>query len=88
MTTNIYEEPIHFNVNIRRSRKVIHDKEWESLGILKVKHIINDEGKPLSFNDFKNRYNTVNTNARFYTGISNAINKYLENVKNDNYNVN
>ena len=87
MTTNIYEEPIHFNVNIRRSRKVIHDKEWESLGILKVKHIINDEGKPLSFNDFKNRYNTVNTNARFYTGISNAINKYLENVKNDNYNV-
>ena len=48
---------------------------------------MNDDGRPLSFNDFKNRYNNVHTNARLYTGKSNAINKYLENVKNDNYNV-
>ena len=85
--TDIYEEPIHFNTNIRRSRKVIHDKEWESHGILKIKHVLNDDGRPLNFYDFMNKYTNVNTNVRLYVGILNAINKYLENIKNGICNV-
>ena len=83
--TDIYEEPLYFNANIKRAKKVIHEKEWESLGILKVKHVIHDDGRPLSFDDFKAKYNDVNTNKRLYTGISNAINKYINILRNGNY---
>ena len=66
---------------------MIHDKEWVSLGILKVKHILKDDGRPLTYNDFKNKYANSNTNLRLYTGILKAICKFLENVKNGNSNV-
>ena len=85
--TDIYEEPIHFNMNIKRARKVIHDEEWESLGILKVKHVLNEDGKPLTYNDFKNKYAHANTNKRLYVGILNAISKFIETIKNGNCNV-
>ena len=85
--TDVYEEPIHFNMNIKRSRKVIHDKEWESRGILQVKHVLNENGRPLTYNDFKLKYANTNTTARLYAGIINAIGKFLDNVKNGNCNV-
>ena len=74
-------------MNIKRSRKVIHDKEWESRGILQVKHVLNENGRPLTYNDFKLKYANTNTTARLYAGIINAIGKFLENVKNGNCNV-
>lgn len=83
--TDVFEEPLHFNASIKRARKVIHEKEWESLGILKIKHVLNEDGRPLSYNDFKIKYTDVNTNVRIYTGISNAINKYLDNIRNGHH---
>ena len=74
--TDIYEEPINFNKNVKRARKIIHDDEWVSLGILKIKHVLDDDGEILSSNELKNRYTNVNTNIRLYAGISNVINKY------------
>ena len=83
--TDVFEEPLHFNASIKRARKVIHEKEWESLGILKIKHVLNEDGRPLSYNDFKIKYTEVNTNVRIYLGISNAINKYLDNIRNGHH---
>ena len=85
--SDIYEEPIHFNTNIKKARKVIHEKEWVSHGILEIKHILNDDGKPLAYNDFRIKYPNANTSLRLYTGILKAICKFLENVKNCNCNV-
>ena len=84
---DVYEEPLHFNKNIKRSRKIIFDQEWDALGILNVKHVLNEDGKVLNYNEFRNKYNDVQTNARMFTGMSRAVNKYLENVKNNNSNV-
>ena len=80
---DIYEEPIHFNKSIKRSRRIIFDEEWVSRGIMKVKHILDADKKPLNYIEFKNKYNNIQTTSRMFLTISRAINTYLVNAKNN-----
>ena len=80
--STIYDEPIHYNENIKRGNQVIYIKEWEERGILKIKDILADDNTSLmSFQDFKNKYNVANADFLLYQGVSEAIKKYLNDVK-------
>ena len=80
--SDIIEEPILFNGNIRRNRQVITDNDWEEQAIFKIKHILDDDSKVLRYNDFLIRYINVRINPGDYNGISRAVTRFLNNVIN------
>ena len=80
--SDIIEEPILFNGNIRRNRHIITDNEWEERAIFKIKQILDDDCKVLSYNDFVIKYPNIHTNTVNFNAISRAVKRYLDKVKN------
>ena len=80
--SDIIEEPILFNGNIRRNRHIIIDNEWEERAIFKINQILDDDCKVLSYNDFVIRYVNVRIDPVIYNGISRAVTRFLNNVIN------
>ena len=80
--SDILEEPILFNGYIRRNRQVISDNDLEEQAIFKIKQILDDDRKVLSYNDFVTRYINVRINTVNYNGISRAVTRFLNNVIN------
>ena len=66
---DVYGEPIHFNTNIKRGKKVIFVKEWELHGILQTKDLMDENHRFLDFIAFKAKYNVTKTNFMLYFGI-------------------
>ena len=76
------------NKEIRIENKTIFLKSWFENEILTIQDILNENGKFLSFNEFKQNYN-VNCNFLIYFQIINAIPKHLsEKAKNAQLNKN
>ena len=76
------------NKEIRIENKTIFLKSWFENEILTIQDILNENGKFLSFNEFKQNYN-VNCNFLIYFQVINAIPKHLlEKAKNAQLNKN
>ena len=76
------------NKEIRIENKTIFLKSWFVNEILTIQDILNENGKFLSFNEFKQNYN-VNCNFLIYFQVINAIPKHLlEKAKNAQLNKN
>ena len=80
---DVYGEPIHFNTNIKRGKKVIFVKEWELHGILQIKDLMDENHRFLDFIAFKAKYNVTQTNFMLYFGIISAIKRYLVQIENN-----
>ena len=79
--SNIIDEPIFYNPKIKRGNKTIYIKEWETLGILKIKDVLNAENQCMDYVCFKEKYIAPNTNFIVYFGIISAIKIFMNNVK-------
>ena len=77
---DIIEEPIFYNVNIKRDNQIVHIKEWESVGILKIKDVFNGEGQCMDYMGFKEKYPTLNSNFMLCFGVITAIQLFMNNV--------
>ena len=73
-------ECLHYNLNIIRDGKTMHDDNWITNGILCIKHLVGLEGKFLNFNEFKDRFPHVRTNFLLYEGVIRAIKEYQKKV--------
>ena len=79
--TDLYKEPIHYNKNIKRGNQVIYVKDWETIGLLKIENILDNEGNVMGYLEFKNKFNLTKTNFILYQGITEAIKCYIKDVK-------
>jgi hypothetical protein len=68
-------EPIFFNGNITIGGKVFFYKKWYDAGIFYIKHVLDTNGKFLSFNLFTTKFQT-NTDFISYTGCIQSIKAY------------
>ena len=65
---------IHYNTNIKRGRRVVYVKEWFDADILFLHQKMTNDGRFLTFQEFKVHFpTTVNTNFLVYTGTIKAI---------------
>ena len=78
---DIFDEPIFYNINIKRGKKTIYIKEWETLGILRIKDVLDDNDQCMDYVSFKEKYIAPNSNFMLYFGIITAIKTYLNNIK-------
>ena len=65
------------NSLLRFGKKPIYYKSWSAKGILKVKHLMRDESKFLSFTEFKERFDIKTNFLTFYGVIS-----FIKNLRN------
>ena len=80
-TDDILDEPILHNANIKRGNKTIYLKEWETLGILKIRDLLDDNSQCIDYNTFKEKYVAPNSNFMLYYGVITALKLYINNVK-------
>jgi hypothetical protein len=66
-------ESIHYNSHILVNKSVVYIKEWVRRGIHQIKHLINESGNFLSFEEFIAHYIGIQTNFITYRGIIEAI---------------
>ena len=81
--TDLNEEPIHYNTNIKRGRETIYIREWVNQGITRITDLLDEHNLIISYNSFKQKYVVPQTNFITYAGVTRAIRKFLDNVTND-----
>ena len=81
--TDLNEEPIHYNTNIKRGRETIYIREWVNQGINKITDLLDEHNQIISYNSFKQKYVVPQTNFITYAGVTRSIKKFLDNVSND-----
>ena len=77
----IHNEPLYYNINIKRDKKTVFIKEWKENGILKINDLLDENGVFVNFNYFKESYNIPQTNYMLYYGIISAVKTYLNKIK-------
>ena len=65
-TLEVHQEPIFYNTHIKRNKKCIFMKEWETNGILKIKDLLDNNDEFVDYNGFKEKYNAPQTNFMLY----------------------
>ena len=71
-------ECIFYNDNILRGNEVLCLKEWCELGIFFIHQLIHNDGKLMTFFQFKQAFPQVNTSFLLYNGVISAIKSYQE----------
>lgn len=64
---NKLSEPLFFNNNIKINNKPIFFKDWHLCGIKYVNDLINENGSPYTWQEFKTLYNINDNPFRFYS---------------------
>ena len=49
-------ECLHYNVNITRDNRVVYVKEWVDAGVLKLRQLVNLDGKFLLLQSLSNNF--------------------------------
>ena len=78
---DILDEPLFYNVNIKRGKKYVFIKEWETLGILQIKDLQDANGDFIDYDSFKEKYDAPNSNFMLYFGIITSVKVYMNNIK-------
>jgi hypothetical protein len=70
-------ECLYYNLNIVRDRRTIFVKEWFENNIFLIRHLVNEEGQLMSYDQFLRKYPTVTrTNFLMYAGILRAVKQF------------
>lgn len=78
--TDISQETIWRNENIKVDNCKVFYKSWAKAGIWLINDLLSEDGKLLSFQQFQHIF-SINTNFLIYHGILSAIRKYLKERK-------
>ena len=68
------------NSLVKVGKKPIYYKSWSAKGIQKVRHLMTDESKFLSFTEFKERFD-MKTNFLIFYGVTSSIKDLQKTVK-------
>ena len=77
----LMSDHIFYNSNILRNHQPIFLKEWADNDIIYIHQLHNDEGRFLSFDEFRTKYNNLQTNFLVYQGTINAIRRYKNTIQ-------
>ena len=76
----ILAEYIFYNKNVYIGNQTIFLKSWFDNDIIKIHHLVKDDGTFLSYNEFAVKYINVRTNFVVYNGVISAIKDYMRTV--------
>lgn len=79
--TKLLDEPIHFNPNIKRDRKILYIQEWIDNKVLKIRDLLDENEHFIDFIAFKTKFTQIrSTNFLMYNGVIRAIKDYVHGI--------
>jgi len=77
ITSDIYNSSLWYNSRITIGKKSIIYKNYIGKGVLIVKDILDDQSNPMSYEEFRQKYN-INTNFLEYNSLLKAVKCYMQ----------